>query len=76
MAECSLAATTIQSLDPAERRGFIYACKVLQTWAGQIEQQAPLLRGADLDIPLSLQMSNSARFAQGLAEAMKRQAQK
>jgi|GEM_PF-2783356 hypothetical protein len=64
----------IQSLDPDERRGFLFACEVIGTWARQIEEKAPTLRGVDIEIPLSLQMSNSARFAVGLADAVRRQA--
>ncbi|UWR31361.1 hypothetical protein K3758_07610 [Sulfitobacter sp. W002] len=74
MADLADPAALIRSMAPEERRGFLYACDVMHSWAGQIEEKAPTLRGADLDIPLSLQMQNSARFAQGLADAMKRQA--
>lgn len=66
----------IQSMSADEQRGFIYACEVIHTWARQIERHAPALQGADIEIPLELQVQNSARFAQGLAAAMRRQALK
>ncbi|MFT6668615.1 MAG: hypothetical protein ACJAVZ_000061 [Afipia broomeae] len=72
--QLTLRAMDIQTLDANERRGFLYACEMMSTWARQIEEKAPALRGADIDIPLSLQMENSARFTVGLATALSRQA--
>ncbi|MEO1797730.1 MAG: hypothetical protein AAFR53_12060 [Pseudomonadota bacterium] len=66
----------IEDLSADERRGFLFACATMRAWASDIEAKTSTMAGADMMIPLSLQMRNSVNFAAGLAQTMAQRARR